>query len=530
MKNLTLLLVLLLGTFSVKSQQSKWIVAGGQMDTFGNYYTLGTNHLKFYELDFTNSPIQVSQRPIGNSIRNISCVGTADPLVAAYRNVSQGSNLDFYVFSAAKTTQTGNPTIAPADTFYIAAYNSATSADEIYAKFPTNHFGSSVVDIEMSKLPCHNKEEDYYIILYKTNAATILNDEIKYVIFNGSNKTLIQQPTILDQNLLSGEGLAITQTAPHSNSKYFLYTNLDTTGGNVVMQLKAAKIDKNGIGNPFIIDTLTLISYAYPGINACGIEVAPDNAHLAITIYAGSYVSSVPSTIIYDFNLNNCSVSNRKLITSNSTLVNTTFSPNGQQVFSYSNSLQQLYYYSLPNTSFNISSNGTPALYFGGLIKPGGLHMQVATDGNLYFNPGHGTKTLIKIQNPNNVPSYSTLGNYFFGPTSWAGNDLPEQIDGQDYSIDTCYWADGISSPTIRCQETGNMNFFGRNTSVFKSMIDLENGSYENQIIVRNNLGSTVFTGYLETLDLTILSTGVYYYQLINKKECPTKGRIVISY
>lgn len=533
MKTRIFLLVIISMLLNVAyGQQSKWIIGGGQMDTSGNYYSLGTNRLKFYELDFNVSPIQVNSRNLGNSLNNIVSVGTADPLVTAYSSLNgQTKDLKFYVFAAAKSPQISNPINAPSDTFYIASFDSQTQADEVVTQFPTKRFGSSVVDIEMTKLPCHNKEEDYYLILYKTVAATLLADEINYVIYNHSNRALLQQPTALDQNLLSGEGMAISQTAPGTNSKYFFYTNLDTTGNTVVLKLMAATITKTGINTPFVIDTVQLNPNAYPGINVCGIEIAPDNQHLALTIYAGSLKNVVPSTIIYDFNISNCSVTNRRQLFSSATITNTTFSPNGQLIYSYSNSLNSLFYYSLPISS-SITSDITSAssISFSGIIKPGGLHMQAAIDGNMYFNPGHGTKTLIKIQSPNSNPTFTTLGNYFFGATNWAGNDLPEQIDGQDYTVDTCAFADGIMQIKSPCAEIQSMNFIGRNSLENNLKCSTSPTSFYGKIKVLNAAGTTIFDGELEHFDSQNLTPGLFYFQINAINNCPISGRICIPF
>ena len=191
-----LLLVFVAGSHAF-GQQPKWIIGSGQQDTLGNWTSFTTNNLRFYEVDFSGSTPVGNARPIGNSINSIQSYGTSDPSGQYYDN---NGNLVFYVFSAARTAANGNFFTAPGDTFYVVEYNTTTNKDEVTAKFTTDEFGASVLEMDVVKKNClpTGANGDEYYIFYKTRASTYFVDDIKYVVYNHTTKT-VSTPTLFDK-------------------------------------------------------------------------------------------------------------------------------------------------------------------------------------------------------------------------------------------------------------------------------------------------------------------------------------------
>jgi hypothetical protein len=427
----------LLINFSSKAQMSKWIIGGGQADTFLNWNNYGTNNLKFFQINFNGTSPSATQRNTGNSINSIQSYGTMDPSVCYF---DKNGNLKFYVFSASQTLANGNFNTAPGDSFFIAEFNTQTNADEVTAKFATEQFGGSVVDMEIVRKNCSSNIEepspDEYYIFYKTRAASGVNDEIRYVIYNYTSKTLTA-PSIIVNNIFTGEGMGIS---PKNNLQkhYFIFTTLDTIANN--FNIWECSITSSNVSAPILLDSR---HYSTPVFNVipCAIEFTNSGNKLAIGSFNPN--AAIDDIIVYDFDLQTGVVSNAKTI--NNILGETgalEFSNDGTKLYamqmtSHFNS-PFLYYIDVPikDTILDFS----PYIDLTPYLNYGGFHIQKAFDKKLYVNPGYGSKTLIQISNIDSLnPILNTLGNSFFGVNNWAGTDLPEQIDGMDYSSNNCY-------------------------------------------------------------------------------------------
>jgi gliding motility-associated-like protein len=468
------------------AQTPKWIIGSGQQDTLGNWTSYTNNNLRFYEVDMRGATPVASKRTIGNSIKSIWTYGTSDPSATI---CDKNGDVLFYVFCASKTAANGNFQTAPADTMYIVEYNSTTNADEVVAQFPTVKFGASVLEMEAVRKGC----TDEYYIIYKTDAATYYSDDIRYVVYNHATKT-VSSATVISNNVLHGEGMAISKKINGSQNRYLFYTVFDTS--NFTVQIYESLITPSGI-NPTTLAATTPAypSTSYPSINPCCVQLSPDGKTLAVTVANGNGFTY--SVLLFDVNLSTGVVNNfRYIYDPYSFIIYAAFSSNSQNLFLFqSGSSLQIFYLPVPTSSMSLAT--TPALPISSYTHWGAAHMQRGYDGNIYVNPGFGTQTLIRIINPNSTPSISAINSHLYGANEWAGSDLPDNVDGDSTVLKS--------------------NFSLGKDSTFC-------GSFSYQIKT-HNINTVWSTGAVDS-QITVTSAGTYSAYLIN--NCDTLTDTVV--
>ncbi len=411
------------------AQQSKWIIGSGQQDTLGNWTSFTTNNLRFYEVDFSGATPVGSARPIGNSISSIQSYGTSDPSGQFYDN---NGNLVFYVFVAASTAANGNYLTAPADTVYVAEYNAITHKDEVTARFPTVKFGASVLEMDVINKNClpTGANGDEYYIFYKTIASTYFADNINYVVYNHTTKT-VSAPTPLANQILTGEGMALSKKISSTNNRYFFFTEFDTS--NFTVKIMESLVTPTGVSAPIVAAVSPAYpSSSYPNANPCWISISPNGQYLAVNVY--NNLGFTNDILLYDLNMTTGALNNFRYIDDPvGSTISFDFSPNSQKLYIYENTGTLIYYINVPTTSFSLAS--APFFNISPYIHWGGCHMHTAFDGNIYFNPGFGTKTLLQISTPNTIPFLTPINAHLFGANQWAGSDLPDPVDGDNYFV-----------------------------------------------------------------------------------------------
>lgn len=403
----------------MKGQLPKWIVGCSEQNSSGAFYSYGTGHLKFYELNFSGT-LTSTPRVIGNSIQTIKSVGTQDVIQTA---VDTSSNtVLFYAFIAALGPyNAGFPIISP-DTVYFAAYNSSTSADEIFGKIPTTGWGASVLESELVRKPGSTSE---YYFIYKTQATSLYNDNIRYVTINAVSKT-VSAPIDIVTSTKSGEGMAVSQLDCSTNQRW-LFVSRPETGGNIT--LRKCLINNFGISLPTDIYTISIPGNSIGVIGA--IEISPTNNKLAIANFTSASVAK--NLILFDYDNTTGTVSNEYSYTNQSggPFVTMEFSPNGSRIYimqggasGYSNVI-----YNCPIVSSNYTV--TSANLMTGMTLMNSLTLELAYDGKIYVNPGESSNFIYYIPNPNSTSlSLLSTSTSFFGTNQQMGSGFPDQVDG----------------------------------------------------------------------------------------------------
>ena len=501
------IVILFLSIVNVYAQQSKWIVGPGEQTANGNWNNYNTGNLHFHEIDFTGGAPLTSTRTMGNSINQIYSYGTSDPGNSYY---DRNGKLLFYVFCSAKTLANANPFSAPGDTFYIVEYDTVTHADEVKAKFATDKFGASVLEMGLVGKGCIQDHQSHtwypsneYFIIYKSKASTYWTDDIKYVVYNYATKT-VSAPTILTAGKLTGEGMAISNKIDGTSSHYLFYTTFDTSNFNV--QLNRCLISSAGISAPTITISHNYPVSAYPNINPCYIQISPDGTKIAICVF--NSLGLTDDVLLFDLNMANGTVSNCRTIDNpNGAIISCEFSSNSQMLYLYQNvngsSPASIYYINVPTT--NTSLNGAPLINLSGLLKYGGCHMERAYDGNIYFNSGFGSQTILQISNVNSsTPVLTVIGggsNSFYGNNEWAGSDLPDQIDGMDYWSDTCIISKGIGIESFNNNTYSVYPNPAYNSIVVEASVQ---GINKTEVSVYNYCGVKIYSALMESNKMEI--------------------------
>ncbi len=540
------------------AQQSKWIIGSGQQDTLGTWNTFSTNNLRFYEVDFSGATPVGSARPIGNSISSIQSYGTSDPSGQFYDN---NGNLVFYVFVAASTAANGNYLTAVADTIYVAEYNSITHKDEVTARFPTVKFGASVLEMDVINKNClpTGANGDEYYIFYKTIASTYFADNINYVVYNHTTKT-VSAPTSLANQVLTGEGMALSKKIANTQNRYFFYTEFDTS--NFTVKIMESLVTPTGVSAPIVAAVSPAYpSSSYPNANPCWISVSPNGQYLAVNVYNG--LSFTQDILLYDLNMPTGALTNFRYIDDpNGSTISFDFSPNSQKLYIYENTGTVIYYINVPSTNTSLAS--APFLNITPYIHWGGCHMHTAFDGKIYFNPGFGTKTLLQISNPNTTPTLTPINAHLFGTYQWAGSDLPDPVDGDNYfvnkplnigrdtsicgafsiklkSIDSnTVWSNGIKDSQIVVTTAGTYSaYLVNNCDTIKDTIHITSGtaptfSLGNDTSICGVISKTLQAGtYTATWStgatanqIVVNSAGTYWAKVTN--SCGTKRDTVV--
>lgn len=413
------LYILLIMPSIMQAQLPKWIVGSSEQNASGTFYSYGTGNLKFYELNFSGT-LFTTPRIIGNSIQSIKSVGTQDVIQTA---VDTSSNtVLFYAFIAALGPyNAGFPIISP-DSVYFAAYNSSTSADEIFGKIPTTGWGASVLESELVRKP--GSISEYYFI-YKTQATSLYNDNIRYVTIDAVSKT-VSAPIDIVTATKSGEGMAVSQLDCSSNQRWLFVTRPETSGN---ITLRKCTITNSGISLPTDIYTISIPGNSIGVIGA--IEISPTNDKLAIANFTTASVAK--NLILFDYNNTIGAVSNEYSYTNQSggPFVTMEFSPNGSRIYilqggasGYSNVV-----YNCPVVSSNYTV--TSANLMTGMTLINSLTLELAYDGKIYVNQGESSNFIYYIPNPNStsLSVLSTAAN-FFGVNQQMGSGFPDQIDG----------------------------------------------------------------------------------------------------
>ncbi|OFY84023.1 MAG: hypothetical protein A3F72_18560 [Bacteroidetes bacterium RIFCSPLOWO2_12_FULL_35_15] len=413
------LYILLIGPNLMKAQLPKWIVGSSQQNASGTFYSYGTGNLKFYELNFSGT-LFTTPRIIGNSIQSIKSVGTQDVIQTA---VDTSSNtVLFYAFIAALGPyNAGFPAINP-DTVYFSAYNSSTSADEIFGKIPTTGWGASVLESELIRKP--GSISEYYFI-YKTQATSLYYDNIRYVTIDAVSKT-VSAPIDIVTATKSGEGMAVSQLDCSTNQRWLFVTRPETSGN---ITLRKCSITNSGISLPTDIYTVSISGNSIGVIGA--IEISPTNDKLAIANFTTASVAK--NLILFDYNNAIGAVSNEYSYTNQSggPFVTMEFSPNSSRIYilqggasGYSNVV-----YNCPVVSSNYTV--TSANLMTGMTLINSLTLELAYDGKIYVNQGESSNFIYYIPNPNStsLSVLSTAAN-FFGVNQQMGSGFPDQVDG----------------------------------------------------------------------------------------------------
>lgn len=446
-------IVLCLIGFSVSAQLPKWILGSSQQNSSNAFYTYGPGNLKFYEVNFKGT-LSSTPRTIGTSIQNIKSVGTQDVMQTAVDTTA--NSVLFYVFDAATGPwNNGFPTISP-DTFYFAAYNSLTGADEIFGKVPSTGWGASVIESELVQKPGSSTE---YYFIYKTQSTSNYLDYIRYVTVDVSNKT-VSLPTNLVTLEKSGEGMAVSQL--NCSNQRWLFVTRPESNGNIT--LRRCTISNTGITPA--VDTYTI---SIPGNSTnvvVGVEIAPTNNYLAVGNYNNTTVNK--NMILFDYNNNTGSVSNERYYQNalNYPFVTMEFSPNGSRVY-----ILQGGSGSVPNVIYNcpVSSSNytvTAANQLSSMTLNQSLTLETAYDGNIYVDPGQSSTFMYIINNPNSAtPTITSTATNFFGSNDRVGSGFPDQVDGDKYAKGPVNVAVAASSTSLCPGQTTTLTATSSGTS-----------------------------------------------------------------
>ncbi|HEX8514850.1 MAG TPA: T9SS type A sorting domain-containing protein [Bacteroidia bacterium] len=504
-------------SYPLQAQQSKWILGSSQANAAGTFYTLGTNNLKFYEINF-NGSISSTQRVTGNSINNIQSVGTQDVMQSA---VDASGNVSFYAFGATTVPFQSSGPSTP-DTIYFAAYNATTLADEVFGKVATEGWGASVIESELVRRP--GSTTDYYFI-YKTKSGSTSLDNIRYVTINAATKS-VSSPITIITNEKTGEGMAVSQENCINNQRW-LFTSRPESSGDIT--IKKCAITNSGISTGSVAYTIVIPGNSISIITA--IEIAPTNDKFVISNYSGSSVNK--DVILLDFNNVTGSLSNERYYTTQSgyPIVTMEFSPDATRIYflqggssAFPNVL-----YSSPVTSTNHTI--TLAEQLSGLTLDNSLTLETAFDGKLYINPSQNANFLYVIANPNSsTPTVSTTVTNLFGVGERIGAGFPDQVDGEM----SFYPCSGASTP-----EENNAAFLLHaypNPSLSSFSVEFKLSTInEIDFQLYNTSGRFVRTerrnlsGNTLTIAREDLAPGIYFFKCYDKEQIIGIGKVIIN-
>ncbi|MES2590604.1 MAG: PKD domain-containing protein [Bacteroidota bacterium] len=426
-------------SFSLSAQLPKWILGNSQQTSSGNFYSLSSGNLKFYEVDFTGTSPVVNPRILGNSINSIVSRGSQDVINNALDN---NGNILFYLFCASRTAYNNFSGIV-SDTVYFVSYNPSTNADEVFGKTAAINRISSV--IEHALCPRPNYPGQYYFI-YKTRLASNISDDIKYVIVDGINKT-VSLPVTIVSGEKNGEGFALSKY-DCANDRYWLFsTRLESTGFITIRRTEINPLGLMGTTDVYTINLTNNIS----GAVITAIEISSLGNTLAMCLFSNNSNKAVS---IFDFNISTGALSNERYYTNSSGygIVTCEFSRDGTRLY-----IMQGGSSSFPNIVYNcpvISSGSytiTSANSVPSIIISGSLAMELAYDDKIYVNKGHNENSFYCITNPNSAsPTVVNTISPFFGTSIYRiGDAFPDQIDGDNGSFLNA--SISVSSDTI-CQ------------------------------------------------------------------------------
>lgn len=516
-KKTTLLLFAFLAIGTINAQLPKWILGNSQANAGGTFYSLGINNLKFYELDFTGS-LTSTQRTTGSSINNIMSVGTQDIMQSA---VDTSGNILFYAFAATTVPfQSSGP--ANPDTVYFAAHSNATSADEVFGKVATEGWGASVIESELVRKP--GSFSQYYFI-YKTKAASVNLDNIRYVTVDAYAKT-VSTPTSIVTNEKTGEGMAVSQIACANNQR-FLFTSRPEASGDIT--IRKSTITAGGISAASDAYTISIPGNSIGVIAA--IEIAPTNNMLAIANYSTAAVNK--DVILLDFNSTTGALSNERYYTNQAAnpIVTMEFSPDASRIYFLqggSSAFPNVVYASpVSATNHTITS----AEQLTGLTLSNSLTMEIAGDGKLYINPSQNANFLYVIANPNSTsPTVSSTITNLFGVNQRVGSGFPDQVDGDTVLTDPCVHTGIQEFSSINTKLVAYPNPTNKNFSV-----NLNKITGIVQVTIYDISGKKVSQQNTKAIDsridLTIdkMQPGVYFFNCLQEGVSIGNGKIIVN-
>lgn len=412
---------LLLFSMISYGQLPKWILGNSQQFSSGSFYPLTSGNLSFYEVDFTNAIPSVTNRSLGASVNSIVSMGSQDVINNA---LDSTGNILFYLFSASRTAYNDFfGTVS--DTVYFVAPNLLTGLDEVFGKVSTVNRISSV--IEHGLCPRPNYPGQYYFI-YKTRYGSNTNDDVKYVIIDGINKT-VSAPITLISNERTGEGFTISKSNC-ANDKHWLFTTRLESNGFV--SIRRSEINSTGISSTSNLYTVNLTNNSGAGV-VTALEMSSQGDRLAVCLFSSS--SSNKAVSIFDFDVNTGAISNERFYTnSGGGIVTCEFSPDGSRIYLLqggSSSFPNVVYACpvIATGSYVVSS----ANLLAGVPVNGSLAMELAYDGKIYINKGHNQSSFYCITNPNSLtPNIISTANPFLGSSTYRiGDAFPDQIDGE---------------------------------------------------------------------------------------------------
>lgn len=411
---------LFLFSLSLNAQLSKWILGNSQQNSNGSFYSYTAGNLSFYEADFSGATPTVTSRLLGTSITSIKSMGSQDVI----NNALDGNgNILFYLFSASRSAYNSfSGTLS--DTVYFAALDSTTGKDEVFGKTPATDRISSVIEHSLCPRPGFNGQ---YYFIYKVRCGSSINDDIRYVIVDGINKT-VSSPTTLISAKRNGEGFAISNYDCVNNRFWLFTTRLETNG---FITLVRTEINSAGLSGTTDVYTVNLTNNSSaPTITA--IEISSTGNTLAVCFFSNNSNKVVS---IFDFDISTGTISNERYYTNSSgyAVVTCEFSPDGNRIY-----IMQGGSGSFPNKVFKcaVLATGSHTLTSSDEISSitlnQSLAMELAYDGKIYINKGHNQSSFYCITDPNMVnPTVISTTNPFFNTNAYRiGDAFPDQIDG----------------------------------------------------------------------------------------------------
>lgn len=501
----SLLVLILLMIKAANAQNPKWVLGSSQQDASNAFYGLGTNHLKFYEVDFTGPSPVSTPRTIGASINAISTYGTQDVINNA---LDANNNVLFYVFDAARIPWTSGSLVV--DTIYFAAYNSSTNADEVFGRVATVATGASVIESELVRKPGSSTE---YYFIYKTNCLSNANGDIRYVTIDAIAHT-VSAPTNIVTAEKHGEGMAVSQLDCASNQRWFFFSRPESNGN---VTLRRCAITSTGISAPTDLYTISIPNNGTIVVVG-GIEIAPTNNYLSIANY--STASSTKDVILFDYDNSTGNVSNERSynVTSGYPAVTSEFSPNGTRLYilqggsgSFPNVI-----YNCPTSPTNYSVTSTDQV---AVPLTGCLTLETAYDGNIYTMAGPNNASFYILHNVNTASvTVTSTSSTFFGPDDRIGTGLPDQVDGETGAQGNVTAQFTSSASTICVQQAINFTSTSLNATAYSWDFGDGNfstnqnptntytvsGTYTVSLVAANNCGSDTTTQVITVNNLPV--------------------------